>query len=150
MLKTKILKDEPLLPGDRIELHFKFLGPNWRYLHATELALLEYKLKKKHPLWKMRSWDAVSTPDKLVLEYEITEPDPETTPQIQKAGFVTGSIIALTVIGGGVFLWLSLEAIYKITDSPAGQVALAGTGAAGFAFLIIAVILILQYRSRKE
>lgn len=150
MLRTEIGKDDPLFPGDEIELQFKFIGPNWVYVRATEMALLEYKLKQKHPLWKMTGWDAVSVPDKLILKYEITEPDPETTPQIQQAGFVTGSLIAITVIGGGVFMWLSLEAIYKITSSPAGKIALAGTGAVGFAVLVIAVLLILQYRTRRE
>lgn len=150
MLRTEISKDEPLFPGDRIELQFKFIGPNWLYVRATEMALLEYKLKQKNPLWEMTGWDAVSVPDKLILKYKIKEPDPETTPQIQQAGIVTGSIIALTVIGGGVFMWLSLEAIYKITSSPEGKIALAGSGAVGFAVLIIAVFLLLQYRTRRE
>jgi hypothetical protein len=66
-----------------------------------------------------------------------------------QAGVVTGVIIAAAVIGGGLFMWLSFEAIYKITDSPAGKIALAGTGSAGIAVLVIAVILALRYY-RKE
>ena len=148
MLKTEISKDDPLNPGDRIEMVFKFIGPNWRYLHAAELALLEYKLKQHQPFWKLIGWDAVSVPDKLILKYEITGPKPEETPQVMQAGIVTGAIIMVTVIGGGVFMWLSFESIRKITESAAGQIALAGTGAVGFAALIIVLILALQYRRR--
>lgn len=148
MLKTKISKDDPLLPGDEIELHFKFKGPNWVYLHAAEMALLEWKLKGKHPYWEMTRWDSTSDLERLILQFRVKGPTAE-TPQIQQASIVTGVIIAAAVIGGGLFMWLSFEAIYKITESPAGQVALVGAGSAGIAVLVIAVILALRY-FRKE
>lgn len=149
MLKTKISKDDPLLPGDEVELHFRFKGPNWVYLHAAEMALLEWKLKQKNPYWEMTRWDSTSDPEKLILHYRVLGSLPEQIPQVAKASIVTGVVIAAAVIGGGVFMWLSFEAIYKITESPAGQIALAGTGSAGIAVLVIAVILALRYY-RKE
>lgn len=149
MLKTEISKDDPLFPGDKIEMRFKFLGPSWVYVHAAELALLEWQLRRKHPLWEMTSWDSTSDPERLFLKFTIKGPPADEQPQVMQASVVTGLIIAATVIGGGVFMWLSFEAIYKITESPAGQVALAGTGAAGFAILIIALILTLSYFRRK-
>lgn len=145
MLKTEISKDDPLFPGDKIEMRFKFLGPNWVYLHAAELALIEWKLRQDHPYWEMTSWDSTSDPERLILEFEIKGPSADETPQVIQASVVTGVIIAATVIGGGLFMWLSLEAVYKITDSPAGKVALAGTGSVGIAALVIAVILALSY-----
>lgn len=149
MLKTEISKDDPLFPGDKIEMRFKFLGPNWVYLHAAELALIEWKLRQAHPYWQMTSWDSTSDPGRLILEFEIKGPPPEEIPQVTQASVVNGVIIAATVIGGGLFMWLSLEAVYKFTDSPAGKIALAGTGSAGIAVLVIAVILALRYY-RKE
>jgi len=150
MLKTEIPKDEPLFPGDKIEMRFKFLGPNWVYLHAAELAIIEYKLRQKHPYWKMVSWDSTSDPERLILEFEIKGPSPEETPQVMQAGVVTGVIIAATVIGGGLFMWLSLEAVYKITDSPAGKVALAGAGSMGIGTVIIAGLLLYVFVFKKK
>lgn len=145
MLKTKIDKNEPLNPGDRIEMRFKFLGPNWVYIHAAELAIIEWKLRQDHPLWEMTSWDSTSDPERLILEFRIKGPTTDETPQVMQASVVTGVIIAATVIGGGLFMWLTFETIYKITDSPAGKIALAGSGSLGIAVLIIAVILALRY-----
>ena len=55
------------------------------------------------------------------------------------------SVIAAIVIGGGLFTWLSLETVYKITDSPEGKLALAGTGLVGVAAVLVAVLLLLKY-----
>ncbi len=145
MLKTEIDRNEPLNPGDVIEMHFKFLGPNWVYLHAAELAILEWQLKQKNPYWKLNSWDSTSDVNKLILEFLIKEPPVDEAPQVQKAGFVTPLIIAAIVVGGGLFAWLSLDKIYKITSSPAGKVALAGTGAFGIAILVIVVLALLRH-----
>jgi len=145
MLKTEISKDDPLFPGDRIEMRFKFLGPNWVYVHAAELALLEWQLKRKHPYWEMTSWDSTSDPERLILEFAIKGPPFEETPEVVQASIITGAIIAAAIIGGGLFMWLSLEAVYKITESPAGKVALAGTGALGIAALVFAVLLLIRH-----
>jgi hypothetical protein len=142
MVKTEIDKDEPLYPGDKIEMHFTYLGPNWVYLHAAELALLEWTLKQKNPYWEMLSWQSLE--DKLILEFLIKEPPAELEVPVQKASFVTAAIIAAIVLGAGLFTWLSLDKIYKITESPAGQVALAGTGSIGIVILVIAVLLLIR------
>jgi len=145
-MKFEIDKDEPLFSGDVIEMHFKYLGPNWLYLRAAELALLQGQLEKKHPNWEMLFWESLE--DKLVLQFLVKEPPGEAQVQVQKASVVTPIIIAATVIGGGVFMWLSLDKIYKITESPAGKIALAGTGSLGIAILVIAVLWLL-YQFRK-
>ena len=142
MLRTEIDKDEPLFPGDVIEMHFKAFGPNWVYLRAAELSVLKWRLEQKNPDYELLSWSAPS--DKLILTFKIKEPR-EPTPQVQQAGIGTAAVIAVIVIGGGLFAWLSLDKVYKITDSPAGKVALVGTGSLGIAALIIAVLLLLRY-----
>lgn len=145
MLKTEIDRNEPLNPGDIIEMHFKFLGPGWLYLRAAELAILKWQLEQKNPDWEMTSWDTTTYPDKLVLEFLIKERPEYEIPQVQKAGVVTPLIIAAIVIGGGLFAWLTLDKIYKITESPAGKIALAGTGSVGIAVLVVAVLLLLRH-----
>lgn len=144
MLRTEIDKDEPLFPGDEIEMQFKAYGPAWLYLRASELAILKWQLSEKHPGWKLIAWDSTTDPDKLILTFRILE-SPEFAPQVQQAGIGMAAVIAVIVIGGGLFTWLSLDKIYKITESPAGKVALAGTGSLGIAAVFIAVLLVLRH-----
>jgi len=146
MLRTEIDKDELLYPGDVIEMHFKAFGPAWIYLRASELAILKWRLSEKNPDYELIAWDSTTYPDKLVLTFRILEPV-VSGPQIQKAGIAMGAVIAVIVIGGGLFAWLSLETIYKITDSPAGKIALAGTGSLGIAAMVVAVLLLLRHYS---
>lgn len=142
MIRTEIDRNEPLQPGDVIEMHFKAFGPNWIYLRASELALLEWRLRLKNPDYELLDWQ--NPGDELILTFRIKE-QVETGPQIQQAAIGTAAVIAAIVIGGGLFAWLSLDKIYRITDSPAGKVALAGTGSLGIAALIVAVLLVLRH-----
>ena len=147
MFRTEIDKDEPLFAGDEIEMHFKTFGPGWVYLRASELAVLKWQLSKKHPDYRMMAWDNTTYPDKLVITFRILEgPVVSDEPQVQQAGFVTtAAVIGAIVLGAGLFTWLSLDKIYKITDSPAGKIALAGIGSGGIAVLVIAVLLLLRH-----
>jgi len=141
MLSEEISKDTPLFPGDVIEMHFKAFGPNWIYLRAAELAVLQWRLEQKNPDWELVNWQAPG--DKLILTFKILEPR-EPTPQVQEAGIGTAAVIAVIVIGGGLFAWLSLDKIYRISSSPAGQIALAGTGALGMVFVVLVGYLVLS------
>jgi len=140
MLRTEIDKNEPLFPGDVIEMQFKAYGPNWKYLRAAELAVIKWRLEQTNPDYRLLSWQVN---DLLILKFRILGPL-KPTPQIQQAAIGTAAVIAVIVIGGGLFAWLSLDKIYKISSSPAGQVALAGTGAVGMVFVAIVGYLILS------
>ncbi|KKN29778.1 hypothetical protein LCGC14_0840760 [marine sediment metagenome] len=145
MLRTEIDKDEPLFPGDEIEMHFKAFGPAWVYLRASELAILKWQLSEKHPDYRLMAWQDVG--DELILTFRILEPA-VSEPQVYQAGIITtAAVIGAVVIGAGLFAWLSLDKIYKITDSPAGKLALAGTGSLGVAALVVAVLLLLRHYS---
>jgi len=147
MIRTEIDKNEPLFPGDKIEMHFTPWGPNWLYLRASELAILKWRLEQKNPDYDLIGWQVSPDSDKLILTFLIKEPK-EPTPQIQQAAIGTAAVIAVIVIGGGLFAWLCLDKVYKITDSPAGKVALAGTGSLGIAALVVAVLLLLRHYRR--
>jgi len=144
MIRTEIDRNEPLFPGDKIEMHFKAWGPNWVYLRASELAILKWRLEQKNPDYDLISWESPPAGDKLILTFLIKE-SKESVPQIQQASIGTAAVIAVIVIGGGLFAWLSLDKVYKITDSPAGKLALVGTGSLGIAALVIAVLLLLRH-----
>ena len=137
MLSEEISKDTPLFPGDVIEMHFKAFGPNWIYLRAAELALLQWRLEQKNPDWELTSWQAPG--DKLILTFKILEPR-EPTPQVQQAAVGTAAVIAVIVIGGGLFAWLSLDKIYRISSTPAGQVALAGSS-----LFVVGIVCVVAY-----
>lgn len=137
MLREEISKDEPLFPGDVIEMHFKAFGPNWIYLRAAELALLQWRLEQKNPDWELTSWQAPG--DKLILTFKILEPR-EPTPEVQQAAIGTAAVIAVIVIGGGLFAWLALDKIYKISSTPAGQVALAGSS-----LFVVGIVCVVAY-----
>lgn len=154
MLRTEIDRDEPLKAGDVIEMHFKVFGPNWVWLRASELAVLEWQLRRANPNYKLLKWNTDSAPDKLILTFEILDPvvSVESDPEIQQAGIatiITASILAVAVIGAGFFTWISLDEIYlvvrEVVSSPAGQVALVGIGSGGIAILVIAVLLLLRH-----
>jgi len=145
MLKTEIDENEPLFPGDVILMTFQTYGSSWIYLRASELCVLKWQLSRKHPYWRMTAWDSTTYPDKLIIEFLIKEPPTDEVPQVQQASVITPLIIAAIVIGGGLFAWLSLVKVEKIVDSPAGKLALAGTGSLGVAALVIAVLLLLRH-----
>ena len=146
MLRTEIDRNEPLFPGDEIEMHFNAWGPHWVYLRASELAILKWRLEQQNPDYDLIGWEAPPAGDKLILTFRIKESSyQEPAPQVQQAGIGTAAVIAVIVIGGGLFAWLSLDKIYRITDSPAGKVALVGTGSLGIAALVVAVLLLLRY-----
>ena len=142
MLRTEINKDEPLYPGDVIEMHFKAFGPDWVYLRAAELAMLQWRMEKKNPDYDLISWSAPG--DKIIMTFRILEPR-EPTQEMQQAGIGTAAVIAVIVVGGGLFAWLSLDKVYKISQAPAVQVALAGGGAVSLVFAVFIGYLVLTY-----
>lgn len=116
MLRTEIGLNEQLFPGEEIEMHFKVFGPSWTYLRAAELAMLIHRLEQKNPDWELTAWDSTTYTDRLILTFRILKSNPVV---------VTAAIIAAIVIGGGLFAWLALDKVYKISSTPAGQVAIA-------------------------
>lgn len=132
MLAEEISEDTPLFPGDVIEMHFKAFGPNWVYLRAAELAILKWRMEQKNPDYELISWQAPG--DKLIMTFRI----------IANPALTAGIILAI-VIGGGLFAWLSLDKIYRISSSPAGQIAMAGGGAVGLVFAVFVGYLVLSY-----
>jgi len=142
MLRTEIDKDELLYPGDVIEMHFKAFGPDWVYFRAAELALLKWRMEKKNPDYMLVGWGVPG--DKIIMKFRILEPK-EAVGQMQQAGIAMAAIIAVAVIGGGLFAWLALDKVYKISTSTGAQVAMAGGGAVSLVFAVFVGYLVLTY-----
>ncbi|MBA7496760.1 hypothetical protein ES702_07369 [subsurface metagenome] len=131
MLRTEISKDEPLFPGDVIEMQFKVFGLDWVYFRAAELAALIWRLEKKNPDWELIAWDSTTHKDKLLLTFRILKSNPVV---------VTAAVIAVIVVGGGLFSWLCLDKVYRISRTPAGQVALAGSS-----LFVVGIVCLVAY-----
>ena len=142
MAKEAIDIDQTLVPGDRIELHFRSTGIT--LVKATQIAILESKLEKRPDFEVISIQTPTDLPKELIFVVEIKGPSKE-RPQLQKAG-LSASTIALIIAGlaAGVLLYLTLTSVYKLTSSSAGKLAVAGTGvgiaAAGLALLLLMIL----------
>jgi len=43
MSRVEIDKNQPLSPGDELELHFRTIGPTW--IKAAQIAFIEWRLR---------------------------------------------------------------------------------------------------------
>lgn len=140
--RVEIDKDKVLVPGDRIEMHFRTVGLVW--LQAAQIALIEYRIGKRKDFRILSN--SLPANNRVIFTIEIIQP-PADQPELQTAGagaiVLTVAKIAGVIIALGV-VWLTLDKTFqiveKIVDSPGGKVAVAGTGigiaAAGIAALL--------------
>jgi len=126
---VEIDPNTPLKPGDRIILRFKRTNL-WLISNAIGM-LIEEKLRS-NPNYELLDWDIGENTASYLIQ--IKEPS-----QTQQAG-LTAVLIASAVIAGSLFVWLSLDRVYKIIDTPAGQVATLGIGSLA---VVIAVVIFL-------
>ena len=139
MARIEISKDTLLQPGDDIEIVYKIYGLGW--LAATQVAAIESKLEGD-PKYDLRSVDYDDKTKKVTFGIHIRKP--AETIKVYEAGIpVTYILIAIASSAVLAFAWLNFEAIYKIVDSPAGQIALAGAGSLGIAAAILIILTVL-------
>jgi hypothetical protein len=140
--KIEISEDTPLEAGDVIEMHYNVIGDlDQPWKRAVQLYLIERSIKRTFPYCTV---SYQNLPDKVIYTVKIGQPPPPAADElpVQQAGILTPILITTAVIGGGLFCWLSLDKVYKITSSGAGKVALVGAGGIGIALLIVAVLLV--------
>lgn len=124
--RIEIDKDKPLNPGDRIEMHFKTTGMVW--LTATQIALIEWRIGKRDD-WEIIS-NSLPENNRVIFTILIKEP-PKDEPKLQTAS-VTSALIAASIlaVSVGILIRFTLGPIYQIIETPAGKIAVAGTGLA--------------------
>ena len=154
MAKTLIDKNQPLNPGDRVELHLVSSGMAW--IKAVQIALLDQKLAGRKD-WDVLSFETpVDRPTLLIIRIEVLDGQrPEGEASLRTAGLgtvITCASMAAFIITCGIVYNLTLKdtfltwsrTIEKVVESPAGKVAVAGTGiglaAVGIAALILFVL----------
>ena len=123
MEKLEISKSDIRI-GDEIEMVFNTVGYTWA--QAVQLAALESKLAKdkRFNVHSIQLDESDPEQTKFIFRITVNQPPDETSPEIYQAGIGVAIVVAITAIGGGLFLWLSLDKVYKITGSPAGQMSI--------------------------
>lgn len=127
MEKIEIDKNKPLVPGDRIELHFLTTGMVW--LTAAQIALIESRLEKRKDFRILSH--SLPANNRVIFTAQILKTNPV---------IVTASIIGGLIIGAGVVAWLTLDKVYQIIESPTGK-AVVGSTAIGFAAIAIMALI---------
>ena len=137
--------NEPLNPGDRVELHFKSVGMT--YIKAAQIALIERRLSGRDDF----EIDSVATPTDrpttIIVEVRI-----KGAKQPGMAAGFAGVVITCASIGGliiatGIVYKLTLEKTFLVigqaVSSPAGQIAIGGMGVGLAAAAVIALLALL-------
>ncbi len=138
MPKQEITKDAMLMPGDEIELHYRIIGP--ALMQAVQIAIVESKINKDERFY-LHSVTPAHSNDTADYIFSVTirqprqpEPiDPNKMPEPAQAAIPIAAL--LIVIGSAfaaLFLFMSLQKMYKIVQTPAGAV-LGVSGAVGLA-----------------
>jgi len=160
MAKVLIDKNQPLTRGDRVEMHFVSSGMAW--IKAVQIALLDQRMANREDFVILNFETPVESPTLLIMRVEVLggpRPAGETPgatgswlqqPEPQTAGVgvvITCASIAAVIVAAGIVYHLTLretflltaQTVQEVVKSPAGKVAVAGTGiglaAAGIAAL---------------
>ena len=147
MAWQEIRSDAPLFPGDTIRMTFKTLGTpsSWGgWLQAIDVYFYQRYIES-NPNFKVIAYSQPG--DSIIFTIKVKEPD---KPEFQQASVGTALLIAGTIIGAGLIGYLMLTKVEKMVSTPAGQVALAGTGVALFAIPIIAIIILLSMSKKTK
>jgi len=138
--RIEIDKDKVLLPGDRIELHFKTTSMLW--VTAAQIALIEWRIGKRDD-WEILS-NSLPANNRVIFTILVKD-SAKTSPVLQTAGIgVTAAVIAAAIVAVGVISWLTLDKVLQIMETPEGKIAVAGTGvgiaAAGIGLLLLLLL----------
>ncbi len=123
-MRTEIDRNAELLPGEIIEL--EFIARGFVLLRAVQMAIIENKLNRE-PNYDVLGWRLEDNDRRVIFKVKIIEPPAGV--EVQRAGIGAAIAWAVVVIGGGLFVWLSLDKIYKITETPAGKMAISAAAA---------------------
>lgn len=104
----EIDKDQPLNPGDVVELHYNTPGGTW--IKATEAAIIEYALERRDD-FKITAID-YGQPGKTVITVEVLQ----TNPVIVTVAVICGAIAIVALAFGWMF-----KKAYMVSESVPAQ-----------------------------
>jgi len=106
MERVAIDIDEPLQPGDLIELHFRTVGGVW--LTGAQIALIQATVSKRKD-FEILSW-SIPESARVIFKVRVKKTNPV---------IVTAAVIAGVILVSGIGIWLAFEAAYKLVQAPA-------------------------------
>jgi len=123
MERTEISKHDIEI-GDNLEMVFKTVGYTW--IQAIQLTVIESKLAgdRRFNVHSITVNDDDPEQTRVIYKISVNPPPAGEDRIVYEAGIGVAIVTAITVIAGGLFLWLSLDKIYKLTEKPAGQLAI--------------------------
>ena len=139
-MKTEIAKNTELFPGDVIELHFKTRGGPLIDMISKWVINKTLGNNKTYKVIDQEFISHANIPGDIefaIYTVEIIEPPEPSDTTVYKAGISAAAIgyTIVAVLGFAAFAW-SLQTVYKITQSPAGGVALGLIGLGVILYLL--------------
>lgn len=138
---------DELQPGETVRFIFNII--DIRLAQEIQTRAIKARLLDKFPQLKILG-DYIHATDssspysgKYTILARVRYPE-ELPVEIQgMASPLVVGLIAATVAGGGIIFYMTLDKVEKITDSPAGQAAMFGAGAAGIGVAVVAAIVLI-------
>jgi len=125
--KIPLKPDDVVSPGDRIELNFNLFGPDWLWSKAVQGAMIEARLARKYPNFKIHNWTWSDNDSKLAIVVDVIEPEQNQGGEKQEAGIgATISIVAISaaVLGTMLVYYFTQDTTYKIVQTATPAISL--------------------------
>lgn len=125
--KVPIKPDDTVQPGDKLELNFNLTGPDWLWSKAIQGAMIENRLAKKYPNFKVLSWSWSNNDYRLTIEVQVIEPQPAQPGETQEANIgavVTAVAISAAILGTMLVYWFTQDTTYKIVETATPAISL--------------------------
>jgi fucose 4-O-acetylase-like acetyltransferase len=122
--KVEIDINQPLNPGDIVELHFKTIGMTW--IQAAQIAAIEWFFKISKKPFEILSWEITPEKTSVIFTFKVLRSNPV---------IITVAVIAAAICAVGVVAWLTLDKAYQIIESPGSTVAFGSLGLIGIAVI---------------
>lgn len=124
MQLVEIGKNDPLKPGDRLQIEIKQRFSMGETIDSYLLATSIYNVEKNHPEFTILGWDYKV--DSIVLRIVVN--DAANDPKVAAAGVLTPAVIISLVVGVSVMalsvtIFKVSNDVAQIAQTPAGQVA---------------------------
>ncbi len=123
MEKVEISKHDIEI-GDNLEMVFNTVGYTW--IQAFQLAAIESRLARdqRFNVHSITVNDDDPEQTKVIYKISVNPPPAGEDRIVYEAGIGVAIVATIGVVAGGLFLWLSLDKIYKLTESPAGRLSI--------------------------
>lgn len=116
MEKLLVPEDAPLKAGETYEMNFQYVGPDWTWWKATQIALFETSVNGKGSNY-IQILGENYLDDGVIIRFRVRDNE-----RVQTAG-ITVAVIAAVLVAGFIFLSFRECRIMKESDNEVGSTA---------------------------